>query len=145
MALSYHLGRAQGYCHVCHCKIPLLPCSAIEPDVALFCPILVLQTLECSEHSLNAYTVCAMRVGKVARCIYLMGLHLLHKFHHDVNILFGKFALLYASRLIEGKIEEVCISAVVKTECAAGCACLGTSDGALDVEQTAGFGHSGIL
>ena len=140
MTLLDELVGAEGYGHVDHAEVPLLPCAAVEPDVALLGPVIVFHHIPCSEHGLDTYAVCAVRVGEVASGIDLVGLHLAEEVYHDVDVGFAELALLDAARLIEGEVEEVGIGLVVEAEGAYGCFGFGAADGALEVEQCARLG-----
>ena len=116
MALLDELVGAEGYGHVDHAEIPLLPCSAVEPYVALLCPIIVLHHIPCAEHRLDAHAVCAVWVCEVSGGIDLMGFHLAEELHHDVDIGIAELALLDATGLIERQVEEVGVGLVVEAE-----------------------------
>ena len=114
MTLADEFFGAERHCHVGYSQIPLLPCATVEPNVALFCPVIVLDLFEGTQHSLDADTVCAMRVGKVAGCVYLMWTYLAHQFLYNLNIIVAQLSLLYTAGLIEWQVEEVGICAVIK-------------------------------
>ena len=116
VALLDELIGAEGHSHVHHAKVPLLPCTAVEPYVALLGPVIILHHIPGTEYSLDTYAVCAVRVGEVTSRIDLVGLHLAQELHHDVDVGLAKLALLDATRLIEGEVEKVGIGLVVKTE-----------------------------
>ena len=84
--------------------------------MTLFQPFCATKLIERFENCFSTYTMCAVRVSKVAGKIDLMWLYLLEKFDDDVDICLGALTFLDASCLIERKIEEVSVGLVVKSE-----------------------------
>ena len=74
------------------------------------------QLLDCLESSLGTYSVCSMRVGKVACHENLVRTKFLDQRLDDIQIRLCTRKFLHSAGLIERKIEEVDIGIVVKTE-----------------------------
>ena len=142
MTLLYQLIGAEGNGHIYHAEFPLLPGSAIEPDVAFLCPVVVFHYLHSAQHSFDAYTMGAVWVGEVAGSVNLVWFDGTQKLNDNVNISFSQLAFLDGAALVEGQVKEVHIRSVVKPYATVGSACFGATDCPLDVKQLTRLGLS---
>ena len=116
MTLLEHLVGREGHSHVHKTEVPLHPCTAVEPQVALLAPVIVVCHLQRLEDSLHTCAVCAMWVGKVARSVDLVGSYLAQEVYDDVYICLCELTLLDTSSLVEWEVEEVCVGVGVESE-----------------------------
>src|SRR5699024_12419378 len=93
LSLFGKLTRTNGYSHLNFVNIPLLPCTAVRPNLAVLEPLIFLAFFKGQEDGFQAYPMGAMRVGQIAGGIYLMRLY----FAHQVN---GKFNMGLVKRLL---------------------------------------------
>ena len=135
----------QGHGHVHHAEVPLHPCAAVEPQMALFQPFVVLHDFQRAQHGLHAGAVRAVGVGQVAGGVDLVGLDLAQQLDDDVDVLLREQSLLDAARFVERQVEEVGVGVGVQTERAYGGARFGAADGALQIEQRTRFGFALLL
>src|SRR5699024_10725423 len=70
------LARTNGYSHLNFVNIPLLPGTAVHPDLAVLEPLIALAFFKGQEDGFQAYPMGAMRIGQVTGGIYLMRLQL---------------------------------------------------------------------
>ena len=145
MAFHNQLVGRQGHGHVHHAEVPLHPGAAVEPQVALLHPVVVLDDFEGAQYGLHAGTVRSVRVGQVAGGVDLVGLHLAQQLDDDVDVLLGELALLDTARLVEREVEEVGVCVGIQAERAYGGAGFGAADRTLQVEQGARFGLALLL
>src|SRR5699024_4727156 len=101
------LARTNGYGHLNFVNIPLLPGTAVHPDLAVLEPLIALAFFKGQEDGFQAYPMGAMRIGQVTGGIYLMRLHLAQQVNGQVDIGLGKRLLFNSSDFIKGHIQEV--------------------------------------
>ena len=97
------------HAHLDVLDFPFSPSSTIHPYAAVVNPFrsCLLFEVERCQNGIGTLAVSAVRVGKVARYVYLMRLNLLQQFAYYLHILLGHGQLLYLARLVEGQVEEV--------------------------------------
>ena len=102
------LGR-HGHAHLDVLDFPLGPCTAIHPDAALLQPLGTgaLLLVDGGEYGVSTLAVGAMRVGKVAGHVDLVGLDIGDELLHDGHILLRHGQLLNLTTLVERQVEEV--------------------------------------
>ncbi len=113
MTLHDYLVRAERNGHVNPSEFPFHPCPSVQPCVAVFEPWLVIELAQSLHYSLRTYAVGAVRVCKVACHINLVGLNFLEKLLYDIYVLLCPLAFLDSSCLVERKVKEVGVGAVI--------------------------------
>ena len=83
--------------------------------MTLLCPRLVLDLFKGTQNGLDADTVCAVGVGKVAGSVNLVRFDFTHKCLYNLDIVVAQLSLLYTAGLIEREVEEMGIRAVIET------------------------------
>src|SRR5690625_6285165 len=86
-SFAFQFLRADRYGHFNFIHIPLLPCTSIEPDPAIFCPVVLFYHFKSFEDGCQADAVGTVRLRYVAGCIDLLRLDLSVQAYSDLVIL----------------------------------------------------------
>src|SRR5882762_771289 len=87
LPFTHELIGTERYCHLDLIDIPLLPCTAIQPHIAVLHPWLVFKYFERAKDSIETNTVCSMRIRKIAGSVDLVRLHFFNEINNDIDIL----------------------------------------------------------